>query len=174
MTGPVFRAGDRTELRPVEADDLDFVQRLFSEPASRRRRFEPASPRPAAAMESWHEEERDDGEDVFLVTAGGERLGIAQFRWFDRRDGTAVLTWLLDPARDDAEAVDALREMVGWAFEEQRLERLSTGVPVVFDDHDVVEGVGFVEEGRLRQDRYVDGEFVDSVAYGLLREEWEG
>lgn len=32
--------------------------------------------------------------------------------------------------------------------------------------------LGFVEEGRFRQARAVDGERYDSVVYGVLREEW--
>lgn len=174
MTGPVFRAGDLTELRPVEADDLDAVQRLFSEPESRRQRREGVAPKSDVAMESWHEEDRDDGEDVFLVTADGEPLGIAQLRRVNRPNGSAILTWLFDPERTDEQAADALREMVGWAFDEQRLEKLTTQVAVPADGHEVLAAVGFVEEGYYRQDRYLDGEFVDARAYGLLRDEWEG
>ncbi len=32
---------------------------------------------------------------------------------------------------------------------------------------------GFVEEGRLRQDRFVDGRYVDVIVMGVLRKEWE-
>jgi RimJ/RimL family protein N-acetyltransferase len=33
---------------------------------------------------------------------------------------------------------------------------------------------GFVEEGRLRQQLWVGGQYVDEVHMGLLREEWSG
>lgn len=174
MTGPAFRAGDLTELRPVEADDLEAVQRLFSEPESRRRRIDGTTPMSETAMESWHEEDRDDAEDVFLVTADGEPLGIAQLRRVDRADGSAILTWLFDPERSDDQAADALAEVVGWAFDEQRLDRLTAEAPNPDGAHGVLEAVGFVEEGCFRQSRYVDGEFVDVTVYGLLRSEWEG
>jgi len=32
--------------------------------------------------------------------------------------------------------------------------------------------LGFTEEGRIRKDRFIDGEYVDTVQYGLLRREW--
>ena len=36
----------------------------------------------------------------------------------------------------------------------------------------VMEKLGMVREGRLRQNRYVRGEFIDEVWCGLLRSEW--
>ena len=35
------------------------------------------------------------------------------------------------------------------------------------------EKAGFVQEGRQREMRYWDGEWVDFLHYGILREEWE-
>ena len=47
----------------------------------------------------------------------------------------------------------------------------------VYDYNDasrgLLESLGFTEEARLRRDRFVDGEYRDSVRYGLLREEWQ-
>lgn len=37
----------------------------------------------------------------------------------------------------------------------------------------VYERVGFQEEGRLRQERYVDGAYYDLIIMGLLKEEYE-
>jgi ribosomal-protein-alanine N-acetyltransferase len=37
----------------------------------------------------------------------------------------------------------------------------------------VLENLGFTHEGTLRDARFRDGEYVDVVWYGLLREEWE-
>lgn len=38
----------------------------------------------------------------------------------------------------------------------------------------LARGLGFVEEARFRQARVVDGKRYDSVALGVLREEWQG
>jgi RimJ/RimL family protein N-acetyltransferase len=37
----------------------------------------------------------------------------------------------------------------------------------------VLEKLGFVREGLLREDCIVDGEVSDSWVYGLLRREWK-
>lgn len=36
----------------------------------------------------------------------------------------------------------------------------------------LLESLGFEQEGRIRRDQFVDGEYVDRVNYGLLREAW--
>jgi [ribosomal protein S5]-alanine N-acetyltransferase len=38
----------------------------------------------------------------------------------------------------------------------------------------VLEKLGFVREGTLREDRVVNGEVSDSWVYGLIRREWHG
>jgi RimJ/RimL family protein N-acetyltransferase len=38
----------------------------------------------------------------------------------------------------------------------------------------VLEKLGFLREGRLREDCIVDGEVSDSFVYGLLRRDWKG
>ena len=32
------------------------------------------------------------------------------------------------------------------------------------------ESLGFVREGVMRQDKYIEGEYVDDVLYGMLRD----
>ena len=36
----------------------------------------------------------------------------------------------------------------------------------------LLESLGFAEEGRLREYRFIDGEYRDCVQYGLLRREY--
>lgn len=38
----------------------------------------------------------------------------------------------------------------------------------------LAESIGWQEEGRIRQVRYWQGKYWDSVKYGCLREEWRG
>jgi len=48
---------------------------------------------------------------------------------------------------------------------------------VAYEDNDasrgLLESLGFSEEGRIRKDRFIDGEYADTIHYGLLREEWQ-
>jgi RimJ/RimL family protein N-acetyltransferase len=36
----------------------------------------------------------------------------------------------------------------------------------------VYQKAGFNEEGRLRQDQYRDGAYLDTILMGILRDEW--
>jgi acetyltransferase, GNAT family len=36
----------------------------------------------------------------------------------------------------------------------------------------VAERLGFLKEGQIRKVRYYQGQYYDSVKYGILREEW--
>ncbi|GEM_PF-919864 len=38
----------------------------------------------------------------------------------------------------------------------------------------LLESLGFEEEGRIRRERFIDSEYVDTIHYGLLGENWRG
>jgi RimJ/RimL family protein N-acetyltransferase len=68
---------------------------------------------------------------------------------------------------------DAIITMLRYAFEELNLNRVSLEV------HDFNAGAiacyrkcGFIEEGRLRQDRFRNGEYGDTMVMGVLRDEF--
>lgn len=69
---------------------------------------------------------------------------------------------------------DAVRTLLRLAFERMNLHRVAL---TVLDFNERARACyrrcGFVEEGRLRQDRFVDGRYVDAIVMGILRGEWE-
>lgn len=69
---------------------------------------------------------------------------------------------------------DAMRAMCRFAFEEMDLRRISLGV-MSFNTRAIrsYERVGFVVEGRLREDTYLGGYYYDTVSMGLLRADFE-
>jgi RimJ/RimL family protein N-acetyltransferase len=84
-------------------------------------------------------------------------FGIAMARpWWDRGYGT-----------------DATRTILRFAFEEIQLHRVSL---TVHQDNDRARRVyvkcGFVEEGRLRESRWIQGRWVDRIQMGILAQEW--
>lgn len=70
-------------------------------------------------------------------------------------------------------ATEAARAVLQWAFDTLDLNRVQAET----DTRNaacarVLEKLGFVREGTLREDCVVDGEVSDSWVYGLLRREW--
>jgi len=69
---------------------------------------------------------------------------------------------------------DAMRALCRFAFEQMDLRRISLEV-MEFNIRAIRSygRVGFVAEGRLRQDTYLEGHYYDTVVMGLLREDFE-
>ncbi|MGC3860566.1 GNAT family N-acetyltransferase [Micromonospora chersina] len=70
-------------------------------------------------------------------------------------------------------ATEAARALLRWAFDTLDLNRVQaeTDTRNVASAR-VLEKLGFVREGTLREDCVVNGDVSDSWVYGLLRREW--
>lgn len=70
-------------------------------------------------------------------------------------------------------ATEAVRAVLQWAFDTLDLNRVQaeTDTRNVASAR-VLEKLGFVREGTLREDCVVNGEVSDSWVYGLIRREW--
>jgi len=68
---------------------------------------------------------------------------------------------------------DAFGVLVRFAFEQMNLNKVKLRV-YDFNQRGVksYRKLGFVEEGRMRQELFRDGQYHDIILMGLLREEW--
>ena len=81
---------------------------------------------------------------------------------------------LSDAAWGHGYATEAARSVLHWAFDTLDLNRVQAETDTRnAASARVLEKLGFVREGTLREDCVVDGEVSDSWVYGLLRREWE-
>ncbi|NUT34780.1 MAG: GNAT family N-acetyltransferase [Hamadaea sp.] len=70
-------------------------------------------------------------------------------------------------------ATEAARALLGWAFDTLDLNRVQAEADTRnLASARVLEKLGFVREGTLREDCVVNGDVSDSWIYGLLRREW--
>jgi RimJ/RimL family protein N-acetyltransferase len=138
---------------------------------------EPASPRSASQIRGWLEEDIQD--DVFAFhfrpLAEARLIGFVTLwvRW-PHRDA-----WLGIGIGDRADwgkgyGTDALRLALRYAFDELDLHRVSlTVLGANPRAQRAYEKAGFVVEGRQRGQSQYDGQRVDEVFMGILREAWE-
>ncbi|RAG85233.1 GNAT family N-acetyltransferase [Streptacidiphilus pinicola] len=71
-------------------------------------------------------------------------------------------------------ATEAARALLGWAFDTLDLNRVQAEADTRnIGSARVLEKLGFVREGTLREDCVVNGDVSDSWVYGLLRREWQ-
>lgn len=185
-------------LRPREREDTEFYRRNVNDPDVRRllRNVDPKNSHVVEAEFEQYSGQSEDGEEGhgFVICAATEEadgadaddsdvaegpttpVGSIGIWSIDHINGTAWMGAWVDPdyhGRGYAPRGAAL--VVDFAFEELNLNRVQTGVyePNCASQR-VMEKLGFEREGIARQAIFVDGEFVDSYQYGLLREEWDG
>ena len=175
---PTLRTA-RLRLRPVSSADADALFAMhrsahvlrywdappWSEPA-RAERFITASRQMA-----------DDGTGVRLVI---ERVADTAFvgwcsltRWNPDFRSAATGYCLDDAAWGHGYATEATRALLQWAFDTLDLNRVQAETDTRnAASARVLEKLGFVHEGTLREDCVVNGEVSDSWVFGLLRREW--
>jgi len=77
--------------------------------------------------------------------------------------------------RNQGYGKEACRLLLDYAFDNLGLERVSAGTTALnILAQKSLEGAGFVLEGRERHVHWFAGQYVDRLAYAILREEWKG
>ncbi len=94
-------------------------------------------------------------------------------RWNPDYRSAALGYCLDDAAWGHGYATEAAHALLAWAFDTLDLNRVQAETDTRnAASARVLEKLGFVREGTLREDCVVDGEVSDSWVFGLLRREW--
>jgi RimJ/RimL family protein N-acetyltransferase len=95
-------------------------------------------------------------------------------RWNPSYRSAALGYCLRDEAWGHGYATEAARALLRWAFDTLDLNRVQaeTDTRNVASAR-VLEKLGFLREGTLREDCIVNGEVSDSWVYGLIRSQWQ-
>jgi RimJ/RimL family protein N-acetyltransferase len=109
---------------------------------------------------------------VFLD--GDEQVGICGLKNLNLADRAGEPVVAIHPAhRRTGYGLSMSRQLIHLAFNELNLNRLCTIVLADALSIHLLEQTGFAREGQLRQARYKNGKYVDTLVYGLLREEYK-
>lgn len=169
----------RLQLRPLRADDADALFALHSDP--RVMRYWSCAPwtKREQAVERIAQLVRDRAKSEFYTlaaTIAGEDalIGTASLFAINRTHRRGEIGYAL---RSDVwgrgYATEMLHATIAFAFDAIGLERLEADIdPRNEASCRLVERVGFLREGLLRQRWRVAGEVTDSAMYGLLRGEY--
>jgi UDP-4-amino-4,6-dideoxy-N-acetyl-beta-L-altrosamine N-acetyltransferase len=118
---------------------------------------------------------RDDAK-AWVVYCGIEPVGFAQLSRIDRKNRNAEWGVYIGDNKMRGKGIGSLAVigLMRYAFEELMLQRIHT--KVLGNNLSAIklyEKLGFKEEGRLRKDLLREGEYIDVVIMGLLKEEWD-
>lgn len=175
-------AGQRVRLRRIERADLPRFVAWLNDPELRDH-LAAIYPLSQAQEEQWFESmlRQEPTQQPFAIDAllkpkakQWTLVGTISFHSVDWRHRTAELGLFIGPQElwGKGFGTDALRALVAFAFQELNLHRVWLRV---YEENTRArrsyEKVGFVVEGRLRQDRFHGGRYTDTLVMGLLREE---
>ncbi|WP_435194402.1 GNAT family N-acetyltransferase [Natronomonas sp. EA1] len=172
MPGPIFLEGETVELRTIEPEDAAFLQETINDPEVRRT-LAANAPITGIEEENWIESLDNDEGVHLLVCVEGEPVGTVGIQPPSGPSRTVELGYFIaSDAWGNGYATAAVRLLCRYAFRERGLHKVYADV---YDLNPasarVLEKVGFVQEGVHREQGFVDGEHVDVLRYGLLKNE---
>ena len=179
MPGAVFRRGDRVTLRTVEREDADFVQRGHNDPAVGVSLGLDRPENHDSAEDHVQQFEDDPNVATFLVCVDGDDedadptpVGKVTVKHL-HHTRPELSYWVLPEHQGNGYGTEAARVVVEYVFDAHEVRGLQAQAFAPNEGSvGVLENLGFTHEGTLRDARFRDGEYVDVVWYGLLREEW--
>lgn len=169
----------RLQLRTVRADDVLAVFAIYANAEVARYLGEPMWTDPSRA-EAWVQRvmrQRLEGQALQLLLQRREDaavLGTCVLFHFHVASRRAEIGYVL--AREhwgQGYAHEALTALIGHGFNAIDLRRIEADIdPRNVASARVLQRLGFVREGRLRERWEVAGEISDTEYWGLLRREW--
>jgi RimJ/RimL family protein N-acetyltransferase len=172
--------GEKVILRALEREDLPRLWAFHNDVE-----FElviggdPWEPQSLARLQARFEAQSSEGEHDgmnFAIEADGKCIGSCGLFHIDQTAHTGELGigigdkeyWGRGYGRE------ALRLLLDYAFRLRNFHRVWLRVNAANERAmRAYRACGFVEEGRLRQHTWGDGQYVDEVHMGILRGEWE-
>ena len=169
----------RLRLRPFADADADALFALHSDASVLRYWDSPPWVEPARAERflATCRQMADEGTGARLAldrAADGAFVGwITLSDWNPDFRSASLGYCLTEAAWGHGYATEAARAVLQWAFDTLDLNRVQaeTDTRNVASAR-VLEKVGFMREGTLREDCIVNGDVSDSWVFGLLRREW--
>jgi glyoxylase I family protein len=171
--GPVLKT-ERLALRPMRRSDAEALLPLFRDAETLRYwAFGPIET--LAQMQdiiAGNLPPQNAPQSSFAITRDGRTVGVVNF--YRHQDRMAGLGYILDKALWGqgyvSEAIDAALDH---GFGTLNLHRIWLEIdPRNHASIRVAEKCGFVAEGVARESFFLSGEYLDSLYYAMLRDEW--
>jgi len=176
-----FWQGDKIRLRPLRPEDAEqsFADSLDS-PSRQMLQLGVELPTSVEAQREVLADIADckdiNGRVIFAIeTIDGEQVGGISFHSRHRKNGTFRIGLIIRRGhRRQGYALEAVRILMRYAFHERRYQKCNSAC-VATNEASVAfhKEAGFVEEGRLRRQFFMNGEYVDEILFGITREEFD-
>lgn len=161
--------GELVNIRPLESTDLDWFTEWNNDPAYTGP-FEPLEINSRDCVEKWYNTEKD--AQWWVITNIKEKpLGQIVF---GPQGDYYWLGYILHPNfRGKGYATEAVMLIVNYLFLSKNIVRIQAECnPENKASIRVLEKVGFKYEGLKRKSIFIQGLYMDSALYSIIRDEW--
>lgn len=175
-TSGYFWKGNKIVLRPVHEED--WRTGYEEETDSEGIRLFNAGIHPPVNQEAFMQKMHDAGTNPLFFSIENmdkELVGLARIDAGEGKDGTFSLCVRIYRAyRGRGYATDAMKIMLRYGFLELRCHKFNSET-IDLNQASIClhKSLGFVEEGRRRQNVFTGGQFHDEVLFGMTREEYD-
>jgi RimJ/RimL family protein N-acetyltransferase len=170
--------GERVLLRPVTREDIPIQHEFFQNIELTTLSAGLPHVNPMEATEEWYElcTKRDENLNFFAIEVEGSYIGYCSLKNLTSYPGCYTYGLAIgNPEKwGQGYGSEVTRLVVDFAFQYLGARRIA--LLTNSKNERAIKcflSCGFVEEGRQRQYRWINGSFADLVDMGILREEWE-
>jgi diamine N-acetyltransferase len=170
--------GVQVRLRPLEERDLPTCVEWMHDREVTRWLASVGEPPTLEEEQEWYDRRRADPDSVMwaIETAEGQLIGNVELRLTPAARRAEIGIVIGDKSEwSKGYGTHTVGLVLRYAFKELELNRVELTTDE--ENHRAIrcyEKCGFVREGLLRQHRFVDGDFGNTLIMAVLREEWRG
>ena len=171
----------RLSLRPLGLDDASALFSIYSDPNAMQYWGAPAWTQAEQAVDMIKRETKalEAGEHLRLgieSQVDGKLIGACTLFSFHESSRRAEVGYILAPhCWGQGLMAESLGALIAYAFTQLNLNRIEADIdPRNQRSGKVLQRLGFIKEGLLRQRWIVSGETSDTALFGLLRSDWDG
>lgn len=158
-------------LRPVEAADAERVTAWKRDPLVKRMALGASSEADLSGQQQDIESACGSDDEVYAIVVVAETdrpVGYVRINWMDELHTRAWLRFAMGQERRRGYMRDALRAFLGHLIGDG-VHRVDAEA-YAFNDASIrlLEGLGFLAEGRKREAHWTGEDYTDVIAFGLL------
>ncbi|HCQ1230144.1 TPA: spermidine N1-acetyltransferase [Listeria monocytogenes] len=162
------------KLRPLEREDLKFVHRLNNDAKIMSYWFEEPYEAFVELQELYDKHIHEQSERRFILELDGQMVGLVELMEIDFIHRRAEFQIIIDPKfQGHGYAVSATKLAMKYAFHVLNMHKLYLVVDKVNEKAiHVYEKVGFIREGELIDEFFVDGTYHDAIRMCIFQHQY--
>lgn len=169
-----FIDGERVSLRRIEKEDASFIKQNINK-SDIRLFVDHRGPTTSRKEEEFIREiNNDDSRFSFIIMYEGERAGFIELKKLLTESRLGEIEIWVDPEyQGEGIGKESSEMIVDFGFNHLNFHKIIAKLHSSNKSSESIwQGLGFDREGRMKKALILEGEWVDALTYGMLREDW--